>query len=110
MPGTRASAWATPIPIAIGSVTSLTPLSRAPQPIGEPQDRRHRRRASTRDEADLAEAGLDQVVEQQPSDRRRDRGGHQQPRQASVGVAGERAIAHGRQTRPGRGASQSARK
>ena len=45
MPGIRAIAWATPIPKASGNVTSPTPFVVAPEAVGEPQDRRRRRRA-----------------------------------------------------------------
>ena len=94
MPGTRASAWAAPIPIATGNVTSSTPLVRPPhrsasQRIDGADDQRDG------DQPGLADAGLDQVVEQEAGERRRDRRGYQQPRQASVRIGGERAIAHG---------------
>ena len=54
MPGTRASAWAAPIPMAIGNVTSSTPLVRPPQ-----RSASHRMTRADderdRDEADVAE-------------------------------------------------------
>ena len=38
MPGIRASAWAAPMPIAIGNVTSSMPPVRATEPVSQPQD------------------------------------------------------------------------
>ncbi len=94
MPGTRASAWATPMPTAMGKVTSETRARARPEPVGEQQDQPADDERDG-DEPDLAERCLDEIAEDQPGDRRGDRGRHQQPGEAPVVLPGERAFAHG---------------
>ena len=86
MPGTSASAWATPMPIATGNVTSSTPLVEPAPVVRQPQDHgtddQH-----DRDETRLADGRLDEVVQQEPGQRGRDGRRDQQPGQPPVGIA-----------------------
>ena len=93
MPGTSASACAAPMPMAPpeASSRSMVPRSRAPA-IGEPQDDggddEHQR-----DEADLADVLLDEVVEEQPTMTAAGTvDGDEQPGQPPVRVVVEGAI------------------
>ena len=74
-------------------------LGLATPSVGQPQDdRAHDERDG--DQPDLAECGLDEVVEQESGDRRGDGRRHEEPRQAAVRIGPERAIPDG--GKPGR--------
>ena len=104
MPGTSASAWATPMPTAIGNVTSAIARDSAADAVGDEQDHAADDERD-RDEPDLAERRLDDVVEQQPDERRRDRRGDEQPGEPAVGVAARTSDRGRRRARPARGAA-----
>ena len=98
MPGTRASAWAAPIPTAIRERDIGDPLVTPAAAVGQPQDPTAHDQHDG-DQADFTKRRGDQVFEEQPGKRGRDRGGYEQPGQAPVGISLERAIADGREPR-----------
>ena len=87
----------------IGNVTSSTPLVRPPHRsashrIDRADDQRHR------DESPVSrKVVLDEVVEQEAGERRRDGRRDQQPGQPPVGVVPERPVADRREARPAPG-------
>ena len=107
MPGTSASAWAAPMPIATGKVTSSIALGPAAPAVGQPQDHRADDERD-RDEPDARGRSVSMTsLSRNAGDRGRDRRGDQQPGQPAVRVAAERAVADRRE--PGRDEAEPVR-
>jgi hypothetical protein len=91
MPGTSANAWAAPIPKGDRECDVLDRPGPRTEAIGDQHDHAADDQREGH-EADRAERRLDDVLEEQSGDRRRDGRGDQQPCEATVRVGRQRAV------------------
>ena len=104
IPGSSASAWLKPIVSAAGALTCSSSRLRRPKRSAShsriPPDHEEAGDREARRVAVAVERVADELLEREADDRRRDRRGHEQPRDAPIGVRADAPFADARPRGP----------